>query len=52
VSWIVDSFHSYSTALPGLAAAMLTGAAVLASLPRYPVCGEDRIFSATPQPAA
>ena len=36
MGWSFDRFHSYSTALLGLAAAMLTGAAVLASLPRYP----------------
>jgi MFS family permease len=37
MGWSFDRFHSYSTALLCLAAAMLTGAAVLASLPRYPV---------------
>jgi MFS family permease len=37
MGWSYDSFHSYSTALVCLAAAMFTGAAVLASLPRYPV---------------
>jgi MFS family permease len=37
MGWSFDRLHSYSTALLGLAAAMLTGAAVLASLPRYPV---------------
>jgi MFS family permease len=36
MGWSFDRFHSYSTALLCLAAAMLTGAAVLASLPRYP----------------
>jgi hypothetical protein len=43
MGWSFDHFHSYSTALLGLAAAMLTGAAVLALLPRYPaiesLCG-------------
>jgi MFS family permease len=52
MGWSFDRFHSYSTALLGLAAAKLTGAAVLASLPRYPVPAEERIFAATPQPAA
>jgi MFS family permease len=37
MGWSFDRFHSYSTALLCLAAAMLTGAAVLASLPGYPV---------------
>jgi MFS family permease len=37
MGWSFDRFHSYSTALLCLAAAMLTGAAVLASLPRYSV---------------
>src|SRR5580658_3368174 len=37
MGWSFDRFHSYSTALLCLAGAMLTGAAVLASLPRYPV---------------
>jgi MFS family permease len=41
MGWSFDRFHSYSSALLGLAAAMLTGAAVLASLPRYPVPVED-----------
>jgi MFS family permease len=36
MGWSFDRFHSYSTALLCLAATMLTGAAVLASLPRYP----------------
>src|SRR5580658_10259773 len=37
MGWSFDRFHSYSTALLCLAAALLTAAAVLASLPRYPV---------------
>jgi MFS family permease len=37
MGWSYDHLHSYSIALAGLAAAMLIGAAVLASLPRYPV---------------
>jgi MFS family permease len=37
MGWSFDRFHSYSTALLGLAVAMLAGAIVLASLPRYPV---------------
>jgi len=36
----------------GLAAAMLTGAAVLASLRRYTAIAADRIFPFAPQPAA
>jgi MFS family permease len=46
LGWSFDRFHSYSTALLGLAASMFTGAAVLASLPRYPV------VVAAPLPAA
>jgi MFS family permease len=52
MGWSFDHFHSYSAVLLGLAVAMLTGAAVLASLPRYPVVAADRILSATAQPAA
>ena len=37
MGWSFDHLHSYSIALAGLAAAMFTGAAVLATLPRYPV---------------
>jgi len=52
MGWSFDHFHSYSTALFCLAVAMLTGAAVLASLPRYPAMAADGMLSATPQPAA
>jgi MFS family permease len=41
MGWSFDRFHSYSTALLGLAAAMLAGAAVLASLPRYPTLADQ-----------
>jgi MFS family permease len=37
MGWSFDRFHSYSVLLVFLAAAMLAGAAILASLPRYPV---------------
>lgn len=37
MGWGYDRLHSYSIVLTGLAAAMFLGAAVLASLPRYPV---------------
>jgi MFS family permease len=37
MGWSYDHLHSYSIALAGLAVAMFIGAAVLASLPRYPV---------------
>jgi MFS family permease len=37
MGWGYDRLHSYSIVLAGLAAAMFIGAAVLASLPRYPV---------------
>ncbi len=46
MGWSFDRFHSYTTALLCLAAAMLTGAAVLASLPRYPVLAADEKFAA------
>jgi MFS family permease len=46
MGWSFDRFHSYSTALLCLAAAMLTGAAVLASLPRYPVLAVSEKFAA------
>ncbi|MGP0070576.1 MAG: MFS transporter [Bryobacteraceae bacterium] len=52
MGWSFDRFHSYSTVLVVLAAAMLTGAAVLASLPRYSAVAEEQIFAATPTPAA
>jgi len=42
MGWSFDRFHSYTTALLCLAAAMFTGAAVLASLPRYPVLAADQ----------
>ena len=45
MGWSYDHLHSYTIALLGLAAAMLTGAAVLASLPRYPVAGMKEQFS-------
>jgi MFS family permease len=48
MGWSYDRFHSYSTALLCLAAAMLTGAAVLASLPRYPVLAGREKFVAAP----
>jgi MFS family permease len=41
MGWSYDRFHSYSAALLGLAAAMLSGAVVLATLPRYPVSVKD-----------
>jgi MFS family permease len=41
MGWSFDRFHSYSTVLVGLAAAMFTGAVVLASLPRYHLTGSD-----------
>jgi hypothetical protein len=44
MGWSYDHLHSYSIALAGLAAAMFTGAAVLASLPRYPVLTAGREF--------
>ena len=44
MGWSFDRFHSYSTVLLCLAAAMFTGAAVLASLPRY------RFFASTVEP--
>ncbi len=50
MGWGFDRFHSYSTTLLGLAAAMLTGSAVLASLPRYPALAADRNLNATPAP--
>ncbi len=46
MGWSFDRFHSYSTALLGLAVAMLTGAAVLASLPRYPMLAKERQLTA------
>jgi len=46
MGWSFDRFHSYSTALLYLAAAMFTGAAVLASLPRYPVAVADESLAA------
>jgi MFS family permease len=54
MGWSFDRFHSYSSALLGLAAAMLTGAAVLATLPRYPMSVEDKRLTAasTSQPVA
>jgi MFS family permease len=45
MGWSFDRFHSYSTVLVCLAVAMLTGAAVLASLPRYPVLAADETVS-------
>ena len=52
MGWSFDRFHSYSTTLLGLAAAMLTGAGVLASLPHYPALATDRNLEATPQSVA
>jgi cyanate permease len=52
MAWSFDRFHSYSTALLELAAAMLAGAAVLAMLPRYPTLASDEKFVAAPQLAA
>jgi len=54
MGWSFDRFHSYSTALLGLAAAMLSGAAVLASLPRYPMSVKDSQLTgaSTAQPVA
>jgi MFS family permease len=54
MGWSFDRFHSYSNALLGLAAAMLTGAAVLASLPRYPAFVEQGQLTtaSTAQPVA
>jgi MFS family permease len=49
MGWSFDRFHSYSTALLGLAVAMLTGAAVLASLPRYPLLAKATFIH--PQPS-
>jgi MFS family permease len=37
MAWSYDRLHSYTLALVGLAMAMFVGAAVLASLPAYPV---------------
>jgi MFS family permease len=45
MGWSFDHFHSYSAALLGLAAAMFAGAAVLASLPRYPASTADERLS-------
>ena len=47
MGWGFDRFHSYSSALLGLVAAMLTGAGVLASLPRYPTPAAEAKFAAT-----
>ncbi len=41
MGWSFDRFHSYTTVLLCLAAAMFSGAAVLASLPRYPMIVVD-----------
>ena len=41
MGWSFDRFHSYSAVLLCLAAAMFSGAAVLASLPRYPMLAVD-----------
>ena len=51
MGWSFDRFHSYSTALLGLAAAMLTGAGVLASLPRYPaaLAADEKFDAVAPQ---
>jgi MFS family permease len=47
MGWSFDRFHSYTTALLCLAAAMFTGAAVLASLPPYPApAAADQRFAA------
>lgn len=45
MGWSFDRFHGYATALLCLAAAMLTGAGVLASLPRYPVLATEAAVS-------
>jgi predicted MFS family arabinose efflux permease len=45
MGWSYDRLHSYSIALMGLAVAMFTGAAVLASLPRYPVPAAQQEYS-------
>jgi len=50
MGWSFDRSHSYSAALLCLAVAMFIGAAVLASLPRYPLLAEDRIYAPTPMP--
>jgi MFS family permease len=50
MGWSFDRFHSYTTVLLCLAAAMFSGAAVLASLPRYPALAADEKFGATPTP--
>src|SRR5580658_4056900 len=54
MGWSYDRFHSYTTALLCLAAAMFTGAGVLASLPRYPApaAADQRFASATSQSGA
>jgi MFS family permease len=52
MGWSFDRFHSYSATLVGLAAAMLTGAAVLASLPRYSALASDQSLAVEPAPAA
>ena len=50
MGWSYDRFHSYSIALLALSAAMLTGAAVLASLPRYPAPAAAEPFAAAAIP--
>jgi MFS family permease len=44
MGWSYDHFHSYSTVLLSLAAAMLAGGALLASLPRYPSMPADLLL--------
>jgi MFS family permease len=53
MGWSFDRFHSYSTVLLALAAAMFVGAMVLASLPHYPqLAGDTKLSPAmAPQPA-
>jgi MFS family permease len=46
MGWSYDQLHSYTIALAGLAAAMFAGAAVLATLPRYPVPETRNEFAA------
>jgi MFS family permease len=45
MGWSFDRFHSYAAILLALAAAMLTGAVVLASLPRYPALTVQEEFA-------
>jgi len=46
MGWSYDQLHSYTIALAGLAVIMFTGAAVLATLPRYPVPETRNDFAA------